>query len=307
MRHHPEKNSQALDILIQILVIRTLSLVVWQQDIMSSGMESLESILRRAQLARKEAVPQDPEPRVCPICQGAGYLRYDVPVGDPRFGDLVVCECTRAELDARRQRMLLEKSQLAALPQFTFERFELKIKGTPPLDSPDGAFHIAQTYVEKLSVNDLPWLFFYGTKGTGKTHLAAAIGHARIARGQPAIFMVVPDLLDHLRATYSPNSDTSYDELFESLRNTPLLILDDLGTHSATPWAQEKLYQLINYRYNLRLPTVITMNMESDEVDPRLWSRINDKGLTTRCEVRSKDRRTDEEQQGKPRQHRPWI
>ena len=37
-----------------------------------------------------------------------------------------------------------------------------------------------------------------------------------------------------------------------------LLVLDDLGTESASPWAQEKLYQLFNYRYNARLPTVIT-------------------------------------------------
>jgi DNA replication protein DnaC len=268
-----------------------------------SSMEPLESILRRAQLVRKVTIPPEPMARVCPICQGAGYLRYDVGVDDPRFGDLVVCECTRAELDERRQRMLLERSQLAALPHFTFDRFELKYKltdkGKPPLDSPDGAYYFAQMYADKLSINELPWLFFYGTKGTGKTHLAAAIGHARIARGQPAIFMVVPDLLDHLRASFSPNSDTTYDELFESLRNTQLLILDDLGTQSATPWAREKLYQLINHRYNRRLATVITMNMEADEIDSRLWSRINDKGLTTKCEVRSNDRRTDEEQLGK--------
>ena len=271
---------------------------------MRNSMEHLEAILKRAQLVRKDAVPEEPRPAVCPVCGGAGYLRYDVPVDDPRFGELVICECTRTELEARRQRVLLEKSQLGDLQHFTFDRFELKFTGPPPLDSPDAAYHTAQMYVELLSFNDRPWLFLYGTKGTGKTHLAAAIGNARIARGEPAIFMVVPDLLDHLRATFSPNSDTTYDELFESLRNTALLILDDLGTHTATPWAREKLYQLINHRYNRRLPTVITMNMESEEIDPRLWSRINDAGLTTRCDLRSVDKRTSEEQPARPRQQR---
>jgi len=269
---------------------------------MSSSMEHLSSILKRAQLARKDGIPEEPKPPVCPVCDGAGYLRHDVPVDDPRFGQLIICECTREELDQKRQRILLERSQLADLQHFTFDRFELKFKSAPPLDSPDGAYHTAKMYVETLSLNNRPWLFFYGMKGTGKTHLAAAIGNARIARGQPAIFMVVPDLLDHLRATFSPNSDTSYDGLFESLRNTPLLILDDLGTQTATPWAREKLYQLINHRYNRRLPTVITMNMDSEEIDPRLWSRINDTDLTTRCEVRSRDRRTNEEQPVTPRQ-----
>jgi DNA replication protein DnaC len=228
-------------------------------------------------------------------------------VDDPRFGELVICECKRAELEEKRQRMLLERSQLADLQHFTFDRFELKFTGAPPLDSPDAAYHTAVMYVEKLSFNDRPWLFLYGSKGTGKTHLAAAIGNARIARGQPAIFMVVPDLLDHLRATFSPNSDATYDELFENLRNTPLLILDDLGTQTTTPWAREKLYQLINHRYNRRLSTVITMNMETEEIDPRLWSRINDRELTTRCEVRAKDKRTNEVQPAPPRGPRRKI
>jgi DNA replication protein DnaC len=128
--------------------------------------------------------------------------------------------------------------------------------------------------------------------GTGKTRIAAAIGNYRIDRGEPAVFMVVPELLDHLRAAYSPRSEIGYDELFESLKNTPLLILDELGVETATPWAREKLYQLINHRYNCRLPTVITMNVEAEPVDERLWSRINDRQLTTICEVRARDHRT---------------
>ena len=58
-----------------------------------------------------------------------------------------------------------------------------------------------------------------------------------------ALFTFVPDLLDHLRATYSPNSPVQYDQLFEQVKSTPLLILDDLGAETSTPWAKEKLYQ----------------------------------------------------------------
>ncbi|MGH2443243.1 MAG: ATP-binding protein [Chloroflexota bacterium] len=271
---------------------------------MSTNMEHLADILRRAQMARQDPEPDEPKQPVCTICQGAGYLRYDVPADDPHFGELVVCDCTRAELEAKRQRFLLERSQLADLQHFTFETFLLKFRqGAPPPHSPDAGYHLARKYADATSEMAQPWLFLYGTKGTGKTHLAAAIGNARIARGQPAIFMVVPDLLDHLRATFSPNSDTSYDDLFESLRNTSLLILDDLGTQTATPWAREKLYQLINHRYNRRLPTVITMNQEeAEDIDPRLWSRMNDIQLTRRCEIRDKDKRTEEAPPSRARQ-----
>ena len=98
-----------------------------------------------------------------------------------------------------------------------------------------------------------------GTYGCGKTHLAAAIANHQLTAGRPTpMFVVVPDLLDHLRATFSPTSATTLDRLFEQVKSAPLLVLDDLGTESATPWAREKLFQLLNYRYAARLPTVIT-------------------------------------------------
>jgi DNA replication protein DnaC len=60
------------------------------------------------------------------------------------------------------------------------------------------------------------------------------------------------------------------------------LILDDLGTESATPWAREKLFQLLNYRYAARLPTVITTFSTLEELDERLASRMED---SSRCTV----------------------
>ena len=94
------------------------------------------------------------------------------------------------------------------------------------------------------------WLVFMGVTGCGKTHLAAAIVNYRYQAGKPALFVVVPEFLDHLRSTFSPESKVSYDQLFESVKTAPLLVLDDFGEQSTTPWAKEKLYQVINYRYN---------------------------------------------------------
>jgi DNA replication protein DnaC len=59
----------------------------------------------------------------------------------------------------------------------------------------------------------------------------------------------VPDLLDELRATFAPDAPQRYDDLFTRVREAPVLILDDFGAHQTTPWAQEKLYQILNYRY----------------------------------------------------------
>ena len=95
----------------------------------------------------------------------------------------------------------------------------------------------------------------------------------------------VPDLLDHLRATFSPASTVSLDRRFEEVRTAQLLILDDLGTQSMTPWVREKLYQLFNYRYSAKLPTVITTHDHVKEVDPRLLSRFEDKRICEICAI----------------------
>jgi DNA replication protein DnaC len=157
----------------------------------------------------------------------------------------------------------------------TFEKFTLRKseKLLPEAqESLERAFYVAQKFADKPD----GWLVLMGTFGTGKTHLAAAIGHYRSSLGDEPIFSVVPDLLDHLRATFSPSSTVSYDAVFNLVKTAKLLILDDLGTQNATPWAREKLYQILNFRYETRMPTVITTSSSLEEIDARIRSRILD-------------------------------
>ena len=175
-----------------------------------------------------------------------------------------------------------ELSSLALHSDQTFESFNLR---EHELDR-EKAENLKRAFAVARDFADHPrdWLVFTGTYGCGKTHLAAAIANEVTRQGEPALFVVVPDLLDHLRATFNPNSLTPYDKRFEEVRRAPLLILDDLGTESATPWAEEKLYQLFNHRYNARLPTVITMAKDVD-LKPRLKSLILDVGRCTPFEI----------------------
>ena len=69
----------------------------------------------------------------------------------------------------------------------------------------------------------------------------------------------------------------------------PLLVLDDLGTESATPWAQEKLYQLVNYRYNYQMPTVFTTNRRVESLDEQIRSRLGDQALCKIVEIAARD------------------
>jgi DNA replication protein DnaC len=128
---------------------------------------------------------------------------------------------------------------------------------------------------------------FTGTYASGKTHLAAAIANARADLGQPPMLISASDLLDHLRATFSASSSVSLDRRFEEIRSAPLLILDALGEQSPTPWANEKLFQLIDYRHLNKLPTVMTTAKYLEELDPRILSRIMDARLCTICAIKA--------------------
>ncbi len=193
---------------------------------------------------------------------------------------------TRAFINAPDYRSPLRDTSQPALSTLhlhsnqTFGNFSLRETEKLPADDQKGlakAFHAAQQFAEKPR----GWLVLLGKTFTGKTHLAAAVGNYRQKMGDSPMFVVVPDLLDHLRATFSPTSSISYDDLFNQVRTVSLLILDDLGTQSASPWAKEKLYQIFNYRYNAELPTVITTAMTLEEMDPRIQSRMLDTRLCT--------------------------
>ena len=120
------------------------------------------------------------------------------------------------------------------------------------------------------------WILFSGPAGSGKTHLAVAIAGELGQRGDPVLFAFVPDLLDHLRTTFNPNSPVTYDELLEQIKTVPVLILDDLGAESSTSWVDEKLYQIVVHRHNLTLPTVITTRTKVGEATGPIASRMRD-------------------------------
>ena len=180
--------------------------------------------------------------------------------------------------DFRRGGVDQEQSDLSSLnlhSDKSFESFNLRDKELPRSQAANlrNAFETAKSFAEEPA----DWLVLNSIGyGNGKTHLAAAIANQISNSGESVLFIVVPDLLDHLRASFNPSLGVRLDTRFNEVKTAPVLVLDDLGTESATAWAREKLYQLFNYRYNARLPTVITTATPIDEIDPRLATRMLD-------------------------------
>lgn len=225
----------------------------------------------------------------CPHCGGLGYLRADRSLGDPDFGKIEICVCRQEEVAQNSRRKLYAISRLNELKSLTFENFEPRGQiGLPAkhAQSVEQAFNQAQLFARELE----GWLLLEGGYGSGKTHLAAAVANLAVSVGIPTIFITVPDLLDTLRYSFG-GQEISFEERFEEIRQAPLLILDDFGTQNATAWAQEKLFQILNYRYTNQLPLVVTTNLSLDQIEGRIRSRLSDPQLVTRLRVSAPDYR----------------
>jgi DNA replication protein DnaC len=256
---------------------------------MESAAEILKKSLNNKSLKNFETslnddAPLDPPENLtgggrpdCPHCGGMGFVVPDVVPSHPYFGRAILCSCREAEEEMLRAGRLLKMSQLGALHHCTFDTFFPEGIGLTPAKQRN----LRQAYDRAFAYAKEPsgWLVFKGGYGSGKTHLAAAIANQCISDSLPVVFVNTPDLLDHLRATFSPTSATGFDERFEQMRNAPLLVLDDLGSQANSEWGQEKLYQIFNHRYNAQLPTVITTNEELEAIEIRIRSRMVDPSL----------------------------
>ena len=189
------------------------------------------------------------------------------------------------------------------LAQMTFQTFDTRGNNSQEhyRKSLEAAFQASQDYAD----NPDGWLCIFGSTGVGKTHFAVAIASVRLRKQLPVAFFTVPKLLDHLRHTFEENSGFSYSSEFEKLQNAPLLILDELGIEHRTDWGYEKLYQLIVYRHDLRLPTVITTQINlygkgnigtlskiETGRDASILSRMNDSSVVQLVPIDARDYRS---------------
>ncbi|MFC2006191.1 ATP-binding protein [Chloroflexota bacterium] len=213
----------------------------------------------------------------CPICKGARFVYPLLPSGKPDYSQVVSCSCLQQGLGEERQSRMQRYSNLGSLTRLTFDNLEPHGKGENPLAQEQ--FHHAYQAAKAFANEPKGWLVLAGPSGCGKTHLAVAIANHCIANNRPAFYITTPDLLDHLRSTFSPNSEVPYDEFFEQVRNTPLLILDDLGAQSSTAWAKEKLDQLLSHRFSNQLPTVIVSIVPVEELEERIRTRLTSSSL----------------------------
>ena len=210
--------------------------------------------------------PSQAEEFKCATCQDRGIvLKEDV---------AYPCSCmqTRKVENMFRNARISRELMKCRLEKFRFDYYTAENNDHSHHEAASRALNAAQNFVNECKVNPHALgILFTGPVGSGKTFLAASIANELMEAKLQVLFLVVPDLLDELRATYK--SEINEMDLLDNARSIPFLILDDLGAHNYTDWTRNRIYSIINYRMNELLPTIITSNLSLDEMEEYIGIR----------------------------------
>lgn len=190
----------------------------------------------------------------------------DVDVGHPQFGKAQ--RCPTCGNDQQQQHLESICGLSPEMKRMTFSRF-----------SRMGHIAAAWDVAQALALQPSRFLTLAGPNGRGKTTLLACIVNAGRQAGYTSVYASTADFLDHLRRAYAPDTNITYDGVFEKYTTCTILALDELDAFKASEWAEEKFRQLIDHRYRERSAklTVFATNKAPQDFPGYLYSRMADR------------------------------
>ena len=205
------------------------------------------------------------------ICGGSGFFRVNVEVQHPLFGKAIPCPCRQDERKREVAERLMRESGLSAglLAQWTFGAFHpdrCVVPDGSTIDWVRKMMEDAKRACEVFAAHPAGRLVLTGRTGCGKTHLGYAIAGVCSGEGMGVYMARITDMLSSLRQGFS---EDDYQSRWDRLRNVALLIIDDLGAEQSTPWSEETIYSLVDYRCGQKLPMVVTTNLMLTSADPK--------------------------------------
>lgn len=119
------------------------------------------------------------------------------------------------------------------------------------------------------------WLYLYWPTGTWKTYTVSAIANYLIDKWVEIRMVNLADMAYRVKNSWD-NPESNDKMLFDRLKKSELLILDDLGTEKHSEWIEEQLFSIVNYRYERDMPIIITSNIALGDLEynARIISRI---------------------------------
>lgn len=248
-----------------------------------------------------DTTPTTDRPR-CPFCGRLVPTLTDMlrdATGRANIDDF--CDCLEAEKAAEEaeKRRNDEKAARNAEKKRAAIRARIEASGLPTAlleakmslfeqDTPQRrkAYAEAIAFAKGITGRDMfaPWLYIAGNVGTGKTFLAACLAADLMRRGVKVLWTRAADMLQAIRQTYNPGARESDADVMARYAGAELIVIDDLGKEKPTDWATERIYNLLDYRYNRNLPVLITSNYGARDLRQRMTPPEDD-GMTAEAIV----------------------
>ena len=113
-------------------------------------------------------------------------------------------------------------------------------------------------------------IYLFGTKGTGKSRLTACMANKLMDNYYTVLYTNFSEISKYIRGTFNKRNETEY-EFLERLTSIDFLFIDDFGTELVTKndqdlWLQEKVFEVVNKRYNNNKPIIFTSNYSLREL-----------------------------------------
>ena len=123
---------------------------------------------------------------------------------------------------------------------------------------------IKEFYDEYLKGNKPKGIYLYGSFGSGKSYITAALLNELAKKDVESVIVHVPELIRSIKESF----DTDYSDRFYSVKTCPILLLDDIGAEYLTPWARDEILEpILQYRMDEDLPTFFTSNYDYKELE----------------------------------------
>ncbi|MCM1507287.1 MAG: ATP-binding protein [Ruminococcus flavefaciens] len=199
----------------------------------------------------------------CPVCSDTGYDK------DNNICECFIKLCGKLEADEINKHSHLELS--------SFDTFSLSYYMNNDYYIMKEIYESMKRYAEKFNQQSKSLLLLGGT-GLGKTHLSLAIANKVLEKGYSVVYDSTINILHEIEKEHFSREHIS--EMTDLVMQTDLLILDDLGTEHTTPFYSSTIYNIINTRLNRSKPTIISTNLEPNEISKRYEARVASRLVT---------------------------
>lgn len=128
---------------------------------------------------------------------------------------------------------------------------------------------IKKFYTEYSKNPHIKGAYIHGSFGSGKSYLVAALLNELALHGAKVIICYYPKMLRILKSSFGDNEE--FERIMNSLETSDVLLLDDIGAETVTPWNRDEILgTILQYRMDSHLPTFFTSNLTIDELETNL-------------------------------------